>query len=178
MGAALRMSTDVEDETSRGAASALRDQLDGLMRLLLSIPVQAYTAKVAASCGTVGGHVRHALDHVATLVASSGRTELSYDRRVRGTAVETDPSAAVREILRLAAALAEWDRRPPSGMLAVTAMLAPDQSVTGWSSRTRELAFVVSHTIHHHAMIALLLEMQGIGVGASDFGYSPSTPRN
>lgn len=178
MGAALRTSTAVEAETSRGAASALRDQLDDLMRLLMAIPAPVYTARVAASCGTIGGHVRHTLDHVATLVASGGRTDLSYDRRVRGTAVETDPATAVREILRLAAALAEWDRRPPAAMLAVTAMVAPGLSVTGWSSRARELAFVVSHTIHHHAMIALLLEMQGIRVGSNEFGYAPSTPRN
>jgi hypothetical protein len=62
-------------------------------------------------------------------------------------------------------------------MMPVTAMVAPGHSVTGWSSRARELAFVVSHTIHHQAIIALLLEMQGIGIESKDFGYSPSTPR-
>jgi uncharacterized damage-inducible protein DinB len=177
MGVALRTSAAVHPEASSAAAGALRDLLDDLMRLLMTMPARAYTARVAVSSGTIGGHVRHTLDHVATLVATSLQTEFSYDRRSRGTPVETDPSVAVREILRLAAALDRWSREPSSEMMAVTAMVAPGQSVTGWSSRARELAFVVSHTIHHHAIIALLLEMQGIGIESNDFGYSPSTPR-
>jgi uncharacterized damage-inducible protein DinB len=178
MGAAVRSRVAVDAPSFSAPARALRDLLDDLTRLLMTVPGDAYTAKVAASSGTVGGHVRHALDHVATLVASHRSTEFSYDRRARGTAVESDPAAAVREILRLQAALERWALEPLTEMMPVTAMVAPGESVTGWSSRARELAFVVSHTIHHQAIIALLLEMQEIRVDSADFGYSPSTPKN
>jgi uncharacterized damage-inducible protein DinB len=50
------------------------------------------------------------------------------------------------------------------------------EALTGWSTRARELAFVVSHTIHHQAIIALLMSFQGLAVPAQ-FGYAPSTPR-
>ena len=44
------------------------------------------------------------------------------------------------------------------------------------TSLGRELAFVVQHTIHHAALIAVLLDILGVRVPA-DFGYAPSTPR-
>jgi uncharacterized damage-inducible protein DinB len=43
------------------------------------------------------------------------------------------------------------------------------------TTASREIAFVIQHTIHHCALIALLLERRDIRVPAS-FGYAPSTP--
>lgn len=61
--------------------------------------------------------------------------------------------------------------------VAVTAMLADEGgSLTSWSTLGRELAFVLSHTIHHQAMIALLLEGLGRPVADERFGCAPSTP--
>jgi len=48
--------------------------------------------------------------------------------------------------------------------------------VTGWSTLGRELAFVNSHTIHHQALIAVLLELSGVQV-PDHLGLAPSTPR-
>ena len=36
--------------------------------------------------------------------------------------------------------------------------------MTGWSTLGRELAYVNSHTIHHQALIAVLLELAGVPV--------------
>ena len=36
--------------------------------------------------------------------------------------------------------------------------------MTGWSTLARELAFVVSHTIHHQAIIGVLLAIHGHAV--------------
>jgi uncharacterized damage-inducible protein DinB len=56
-------------------------------------------------------------------------------------------------------------------------MISPaEDAVTGWSTLARELAFVVSHTIHHQAIIGLLLAVHGHTV-PDRFGHSPSTPR-
>ena len=48
-----------------------------------------------------------------------------------------------------------------------------------WSRSTvrRELQFLLSHTIHHFALIGLLLHQQGIDPGP-DFGVAPSTLRH
>jgi len=50
---------------------------------------------------------------------------------------------------------------------------------TEWRRPTtlRELQFLFSHTIHHYALIANLLVMQGVEIGRdhSGFGVAPST---
>ena len=47
---------------------------------------------------------------------------------------------------------------------------------TPWTSSTlgRELLFLLSHTIHHYALIDLLLREEGFEV-PPDFGMAPST---
>jgi uncharacterized damage-inducible protein DinB len=162
---------------ARHPAHALRDRLDELMRLVMTLPIEVYGARTTRVSGAIGEHVRHALDHVAALVAAPPSTVLSYDGRTRGTAIESDPAAAVREIMRLDAALQRWSHRSLEEPVAVTAIMSPDgQTVTGWSSLGRELAFVLSHTIHHQAIVALLLEGQGCRLTDDRFGVAPSTP--
>lgn len=163
--------------TGADAVGALRDRLDGLMRLVMSLPADVYATRSARSSGAIGDHVRHVLDHVAALAGAPPSLPLSYDHRTRGTAVEWDPGAAVRELMRLDAALERWSTWSLAEPIAVTTMLAEDgRSVTGWSTLGRELAFVISHTIHHQAMIALLLEGLGRQIADERFGRAPSTP--
>lgn len=121
--------------------------------------------------GSVGGHVRHCLDHVAALVSGLETGYVDYDARVRGTAVESRRDAALAEIARLIARLKGVARCPPDTPVWVdvgSADVAP-------STLARELAFVASHTIHHFALVALLLHDLGVRVPPR-FGYAPSTP--
>jgi len=60
-------------------------------------------------------------------------------------------------------------------MEVVTRLNTIGDSVIGWSTSARELAFVISHTIHHQAIIAVLLASQGVAV-PHRFGVAPSTP--
>jgi uncharacterized damage-inducible protein DinB len=144
----------------------------------MGVSTEIYTARpIAEVSGSVGEHVRHALDHIAALLARPPAAMLTYDRRQRGTDVETDPSAALRQILRLKAALVLCAARSHDEPLQVVSMVSGSgESLTSWSTLGRELAFVVSHTIHHQAMIALLLSFQGLQA-PERFGYAPSTPR-
>ena len=162
-------------ETS--AVSVLRERLEELMRLVLTLPVEAYGARTSRVSGSIGEHVRHALEHISSLVACCPSAVLSYDHRARGTAVETEPSSAVREMMRLDAALERWTDRSLDEPVAVASIMSANGvSVTGWSTLARELAFVMSHTVHHQAIVALLLEQQGMHLPDERFGYAPSTP--
>ena len=88
-----------------------------------------------------------------------------------------DPAEAVRQILRLKRAIEAWSTRPLDETIRVTSMISPSgAAVTGSSTLARELAFVVSHTIHHQAIIGVLLAIHGHAV-PDRFGHSPSTPR-
>jgi hypothetical protein len=42
------------------------------------------------------------------------------------------------------------------------------------SSARRELQFLLSHTVHHYALIAMICRQYGVGV-EEDFGVAPST---
>jgi uncharacterized damage-inducible protein DinB len=155
---------------------ALLHQLFDLVALLSN---EEYTRKpVGVVESSIGGHVRHNLDHVAALLRGLSAGEINYDQRDRGTAVEHDRIAALEAILRLAHELARfpWDHVPDA--LNLNALVAPDRpAVAAATSPGRELAFVISHTIHHNALIRVMLQLLGAHV-APDFGYAPSTILN
>lgn len=158
-------------------SQALCRLLDELESVLRDIAPDVYGARfVADVSGSIGEHVRHCLDHVAMLVAADPFTTLSYDRRHRGTAVEADPAEALRQIAKLKAGLDAWSARSLDEPIRVTSMTsASGDAATVWSTLARELAFVVSHTIHHQAIIGVLLAIHGQTV-PERFGHSPSTP--
>jgi uncharacterized damage-inducible protein DinB len=80
--------------------------------------------------------------------------------------------------MRLDAALERWSVRSLDEPIEVAAITSTDgHAVMGWSTLARELAFVLSHTIHHQAIVALLLEQQGVSAGDDRFGYAPTTPQ-
>lgn len=172
-----RVTTSAFESTSGRGVVALRHCLDQLGALLSTVDARAYVARPAASVsGSVGEHVRHALDHVSALVAMSSDHALSYDHRYRGTSVESDPGVALQQTLTLCTALERWsavDLDLPIQL--VTTLTADGTAMLSWSTLGREVAFVINHTIHHQALIGVLLAWQGLAV-PERFGYAPTTP--
>jgi len=152
--------------------------LDDLASIVMGLDATTYCSRpLPGISGSIGEHVRHCLDHVSALVMIPTSSTLSYDHRERGTTVERDPAEALRQILRLKAAAARISDRPLDAPILVESRLDDaGRSVVGWSSLGRELAFVASHTVHHQALIAMLLDVQGLSA-PERFGYAPSTPR-
>ena len=151
--------------------------LDDLASVLAAVPVEVYCARFATSVtGSIGEHVRHCLDHVSALLAAPSELPLSYDSRERGTPVETEPAAAVQRIRLLRTALTAWPGRSIDEPLEVSAQLTSGGRVlTTWSTLARELAFVFNHTVHHQAIIGVLMATHGLTV-PERFGHAPSTP--
>ena len=128
------------------------------------------------SSGGIGGHVRHCLDHVNALLAAIDTDVCAYDRRARGTDVETDRRAAMRAISELIDRVTMLDPASLERMVDVEIQL--DHSGTMTTARStfgRELAFVMNHTVHHNAIVAQLLHLLGVSMGAR-FGLAPATP--
>jgi uncharacterized damage-inducible protein DinB len=154
--------------------------LVGLLRQLFdlveSLSNDEYARKpVGVVASSVGGHVRHNLDHVEALLGGLRSGEVNYDHRDRGTDVERDRLAAMTEILRLEQELTDFPWGGVPHLVKLTALVAPDRPpVTAVTSPDRELAFVVSHTVHHNALIGVMVKLLGAHA-PPDFGYAPST---
>lgn len=176
--AAARPAVAREPDADASVLRPLVRLLDDLASAILQTPPSAYPARpLPGVTGSIGEHVRHVLDHVATVAGAHLQGVLSYDRRERGTTVEVDPHAGLQAILRAKAALQGMELAGLDRPMTVCAVLSRAGEPTFMrSTLRRELAYVISHTIHHHAVIAMLLSMAG-GQVPDSFGLAPSTPR-
>lgn len=167
--------TSIEVSPCQTASAALA-LLDQCASFINSLGPGAYTHQSPMMFnGTIGQHVRHSLDHfVAALTALEG-LPIVYDRRERGTKIESEPSAALELIESLRRPLLAVDAREGARAVRVRVMLtaAGDETEIG-STLDRELAFASHHAVHHHAMmVAICHEMkQPVLPG---FGKAPST---
>jgi hypothetical protein len=126
--------------------------------------------------GGIGGHVRHCLDHVSALLAGTRSGLCAYDRRQRGTDVESSRTAAIDAITDAMIGVLGVDTPAlESEVFVETQLETSGAMVVTRSSVGREVAFVVSHTIHHNAIVAQMLRARGLDV-APRLGLAPSTP--
>jgi hypothetical protein len=152
----------------------------GLLRqlgeLLGRLGDEQYVRKpVGVVPSSVAGHVRHCLDHFEALLAALETGWLDYDDRRRGTDVERCRSAALAALRRLEGRLLQMRWPEPDQPLRLTALLSPGSPpVEVVSSVGRELAFVLSHTIHHNSLVGTMVALLGIEAPAR-FGYAPAT---
>jgi hypothetical protein len=125
--------------------------------------------------GSIGGHLRHILDFYQNFVAGIESGRINYNLRQRGLLFERDRRFAIQTISKTIAALRSLPGLEVMRQLVVSTEENGDCAPV-WceSSVLRELDFLQSHTIHHYALIAMLLRLHEIDPG-EDFGVAPST---
>jgi len=126
--------------------------------------------------GSVGAQYRHVLDHYGSLLGGLASGLVDYDAREREPLLEASRAAADERTGFLCDALGRLSGADLSRPLRVhLAASANEAEAEPWpSSLGRELLFVVSHTVHHFAIIRLLLAERGHSC-AAEFGVAPST---
>ncbi len=147
------------------------------VRLLDGLEPELYArAPVPLGSSGIGAHVRHGLDFCQRLLSGAADGVVDYDARERDPRLEEDAASArtalcatIREVQTLGA-------RDAGQPLRVRLDVGEDEE--GWQRSTlgRELKFVISHTIHPYALIAMCLRHFGVQPEA-DFGVAPSTLR-
>lgn len=154
----------------------IREILEQVRVLLESMTDEQYVrSPVGAFQSSVGGHIRHSLDHIGALLRGFESGEIDYEARERGTAVESSRTAALNLIQALDAQLAQRLTEPPERPVRTWLMLRSDSPpVELVSTLGRESAFVLSHTIHHNAMVAAMLRIMQVEM-PDRFGYAPGT---
>jgi uncharacterized damage-inducible protein DinB len=162
--------------TTRVPALALAGCLVDLAVLLEATPDLAYLSRPEGGVsGSVGAHVRHCLDHVRAVLDAADGAVLSYDRRERDTAVEHNRTLGILALRQQGSRLEALVGRPADQPLDLQAQVdCNGATVEVASSLGRELVFVLQHTIHHKAIVALLLAARGVTIPPR-FGYAPST---
>jgi uncharacterized damage-inducible protein DinB len=165
-------------DTTTSPALALAASLGELAALLEGATDVDYLSKPSAGVsGSVGAHVRHCLDHVEAVLDGTTGAWMTYDERRRDTPVEHDRALGVATLRRAVERLSRMPARPADEPLTLEALLDRDGlRVQVRSSLGRELVFVLQHTLHHQALIALLLAGRGLLVPPL-FGYAPSTKK-
>ena len=164
--------TPVKDSTITALVTTLAQLVDLLGAMNQTQYIQSPVGDVHSA---MGPHVRHTLDHVQAWLASLESGHLDFEHRDRGTPIETDLSVARMTlkhlIQRVEAVPSGWMTRRLSMVAMPTADGFPVRLTT---TAMRELLFVLSHTIHHYALIGVMART--LGVPTPDrFGYAPST---
>lgn len=160
----------------RSPFDALADSLRELAEFVSSVCDADYTRKSElAGGGTIGGHVRHCLDHATLLLSGIEEGLVDYDRRERGTGIERYSHEAFDLIRRLEARIRVLSPELVEQEIRVRGLVHPGLPALEFPSTIgRELMFVISHTTHHNAMIAAAARRMGVSPPV-DFGYAPST---
>jgi hypothetical protein len=123
----------------------------------------------------VGAQYRHVLEHYEAFLRGVPDGRVNYDERPRDQMIEASRSRALAATQECLAAL-ERLSGGSDGPLMVQMDVGGGPEAPDWraSSVGRELQFLLSHTVHHYALIKLLLADAGPCLD-TEFGVAPST---
>ena len=142
--------------------------------LLEQITPELYRAQHANAYGsTLGDHFRHVIEFYITLFEGLESGLIDYGSRRRDPEISGDLDAARRELRGQIRDLESiGDRQDRAVRVASEDPEAPPSA----SSVARELNFLLSHTVHHFALIAFICRSAHIAL-PEHFGVAPSTLR-
>jgi len=137
---------------------------------------QFNTSDHALFNSSIGKHMRHVLDHYRSFVGSINGN-IDYDARERDEKLETNRSHAIVVCRDMYNALGRLTF--PAGGIESSVQIRCNDTGDGeklWtqSTFTRELQFLSGHTVHHYALISMILRILDIEV-PDEFGVAPST---
>jgi uncharacterized damage-inducible protein DinB len=118
--------------------------------------------------GSFGSQLRHCLDFYQCFLRGLKAGKIDYDSRERDAATEQDRRRAGQRIEQITERL--WKLTDDQATLWVK----QDSPYWSTSSLRRELQFLLSHLVHHQALLAVMLRVYGF-VPCEDLGIAPST---
>jgi uncharacterized damage-inducible protein DinB len=121
----------------------------------------------------IGAQLRHCLDFYQCFIAGIRSGKINYDLRERDEETENSRFRAIQRIEETA----EWLWKLSATDEQIELWVRQDSPYWSVSSLRRELQFLLSHLVHHQALIAIMLRVQGI-VPAEELGVAPATLDN
>ncbi len=162
---------DLAEQSSPQPVTSLISELGRAAGMIAVVDDVNYRRQANGS-GSVGAQFRHNLDFINAFLKGVKVGRIDYGKRERDLRLENDRSAAIAQIEVLKAMIERLETRSMLNSISVRSEI--ESSLWFPSSILRELEFVHSHMVHHHALIAEKLLGYGIHV-EKDFGVAPST---
>ena len=164
--------------TNRNLIEQNAGLLEQVLRVLLSIGQPAYSeTQLPWASSSIGAQVRHVVEFYECLLDGLADLHVDYNARRRDRTMETSRSAAAGRIEEICRRLRSDARLRTNFTLWVQMEDAGPGDGFLLSSVARELQALTSHTIHHCALIAMMLRAAGHQAPA-EFGVAPSTLRH
>ena len=149
------------------------DQCQGLLAVL---DAADYSRKTETN-SSIGAHVRHVIERFQSFLSGLANNRIDYDARKRDSAMENNLESARFALNTIRRRLARLDDQICGEPMQVSETVHPGEAaVEATSTAEREIMSLISHSIHHLALVALLARRLGYEL-ESDFGKAPSTVR-
>ncbi len=157
-------------------AAQNRQLLSQISSLIEGLDIRDFISpKPYINQSTVGQHLRHIIEFYQCIVQQCKSKKICYDDRKRNRKLESSIECALIAIQDIQDELAKIHEDFPISISVDYGSLA-DEKDFFHSSLKRELAYAMDHTIHHLAIIKIMLNLDGVYV-PEDLGVAPSTIR-
>lgn len=148
------------------------------IELLSHVGDELYTKNnTTYSKSGIGRHFRHIIEHYFSFLETDGLL-IDYDARERNVRLETDRQFMIDRLGFVISGLQKFANEPQLLDNAITVRsnegIGEENSPLSKSTYRRELQFLISHTVHHYALIGLILQTMGY-IPDESFGVAPST---
>lgn len=168
----------------RSLEALIHDNIELLeqgLRVLESVGDNAFSqAHPQVALSGAGAHMRHTYDFYRRLLDGVAEGRVDYDARQRDERMETDAAYTAgkwRELIDEVRALSGTPSSDQELRIKSDAEgMVGDEAPWTRSSLGRELQAVLSHTVHHYALIGIALRLADCDPGP-EFGVAPSTLR-
>jgi len=162
---------------SRALLQSIKDVLLQGLELLDAVDDDTYSFMLAAPySASIGKHYSHVVDHFECLVRGLRTGIIDYDNRERDLKLETSVEEARTATIRLIADFHGLTATEIESYCSVmyTVGYQDKEPLAIDTIVAREIAYCVSHAIHHFAIIRLVCAELGLTM-PDVFGVAPST---
>ncbi len=123
----------------------------------------------------IGRHFRHIIEHYFSLLDEQNGL-VDYDARERNLRLENDREFMISNMQNISQSLRKIEASDLVKKVKVRSNegIGEEDSPLSESTIRRELQFLISHTVHHYALIGLILKTMGFEP-SPEFGVAPST---
>ncbi|NNE69553.1 MAG: DinB family protein [Rhodothermales bacterium] len=126
----------------------------------------------------IGDHLRHIIEHYQCFLAGLPEGRVNYDARKRDGEIARDRAHAGLVVQGLLDGFQEMPGADDDLEVCLDGSdNGGDEDPWSRSTARRELQYLQAHTVHHYALIAFILRLQGCPP-PPDFGVAPSTLRH